>query len=158
MPERELVIASLLHAPAVLLWPQLRSVHGFNRELGPWLSFSASKDALERLDRGEANVHAWLFVLGVLPIDRFNVRTAVLDVPRGFVQDATSWLYRRWRHERRLTDVGAGRCTVIDRLQFAPRVPVPAAFVDGLVLRIFEHRHRRLHQAYGGHFIDPDPR
>lgn len=55
----------------------------------------------------------------MIPLDRHSLRIDSFrsdpDGGGGFVEESTSWLQRRWRHERRLEALG-GSCRVTDRV------------------------------------------
>jgi len=133
---------------------------GVNAELGPWLRMTYPPDA-EHLDAvvadGGVGFRSWLLAFGVLPFDRHSFALVSLD-GTGFVEESRSWLQRRWHHERRVLDAGPGRCTVIDELAVSPRIGVVAPLTRRLVRAIFDHRHRRLRERFGGiDEADTDP-
>jgi ligand-binding SRPBCC domain-containing protein len=72
-----------------------------------------------------------------------------VDAGRGFVEESTSWVQRRWRHERTLVDAAGGGTTVTDRLVVRPRVALARPVVGAIVGALFRHRHRRLRRRFG---------
>ncbi len=92
---------------------------------------------------------SWVLLLGVVPVDRHALALTRVTEGTGFVEDSTSWLQRRWRHERTLTDANDGRCTVADRLTIEPRIAMAAPLVRTIVHAAFTHRHRRLRAGLG---------
>lgn len=153
MPEREIAIASLVHCPASVVWSTSTTLEGLNRELSPYLYFVAPNG--ESLKRKKHRFRGWLLALGVLPFERFVSAIVTVDVGRKVVEEGSSLAFRSWRAERSTTDVGPARCKVVDQLRIATRFFLPAYFIDRLVLQVFVHRHRRLQQYFGGHFVDP---
>ena len=67
----------------------------------------------------------------------------------GFVEQSTSWLQRRWRHERTLVDRPHGGTEVVDHLTIEPRIALARPVTAWTVGRIFDHRHRRLVRRFG---------
>lgn len=161
MAEREIVVASLVHMPAALVWRAISSLEGLEDELSPWVRVRLPPRDRERMQAGQpdgVSVNAWVLLGGLWPVDRFWSRVAVVDRARGLSIDSTSVLFRKWRLERRVEELAPARTTLHDRLCYAPRLPVPRGWVDPWVLRTLVHRHRRLQKKLGGHFIDPQLR
>jgi hypothetical protein len=67
-----------------------------------------------------------------------------------FVEESTSWLQRRWRHERTITAVAPDQCELVDTVTVEPRVRLMSPFATPIVTFLFEHRHRRLRQRFRG--------
>jgi hypothetical protein len=55
---------------------------------------------------------SWLLLFGVLLFDRHALALEAVTDGEGFVEESTSWMQRRWRHERLLTETDAGGCIV----------------------------------------------
>jgi len=157
MTEREIVVASLVHTPARLVWRTVDTIDGINRELAPWLSLTVptGHGPLEAAEPDAPPVRSWLLAFGVVPIARVVIRVERVTACHEFVETLETVLRLRFRHERRLRDVGPAWCQVVDRLRFRPRFALPGSWIDQIVLRVFVHRHRRLQQAFGGHFVEP---
>ena len=66
------------------------------------------------------------------------------------LEESSSWLQRRWRHERTLTSTESGGCTIEDRLVIEPRLRLFRPVVSAVVEQLFAHRHRRLVKRFGG--------
>jgi ligand-binding SRPBCC domain-containing protein len=98
---------------------------------------------------GEVAFHSWLLVFGVLPFDRHALALDRVEDGRGFVEESTSWVQRRWRHERTLDDAPGGGTMVTDRLVVRPRLGVARPLVGPIVRGLFRHRHRRLRRRFG---------
>jgi ligand-binding SRPBCC domain-containing protein len=152
----EVHLRSELRAPAAVVWQHASSMSGVNEELGPWVRMThpgwATDLASVEVRAGEVAFRSWLLALRVLPFDRHSL--ALVEVHEhgerggGFTEESTSWLQRRWRHERSVEAVEGGGCTVSDRLVVQPRT-APAALVRPVVSALFAHRHRRLARRFG---------
>jgi hypothetical protein len=124
-----------------------------NAELMPFVRMTHPRDRTtldgETIAPGEVVFHSWLLVGGVVPFDRHALALERVIEDEGFDEDSTSWLQRRWRHERRLIDEGDGTCTVTDHLVVEPRVPLVRPLAARVVRFLFGHRHRRLVRRFG---------
>ncbi|QGG96712.1 hypothetical protein [Actinomarinicola tropica] len=148
----DLTFTTDLDSSAEAVWSVVATMPGVNAELGPWVRMTHPR-GLGRIDEvevvpGAPLFSSWLLLLGIVPIDRHRL---VLDrvLARGFDEDSTSWLQRRWRHERRVEDRPGGGCVVTDRLVVVPRVGPAAPLVRRIVAAVFAHRHRRLRRRFG---------
>jgi ligand-binding SRPBCC domain-containing protein len=92
---------------------------------------------------------SWTLLFGFVPLDRHALVLDVIDDGDGFVEESSSWLQRRWRHERMLMDFGDGSCVVTDRLVVEPRLQVTRPLIAVVVKRVFTHRHRQLRRRFG---------
>jgi ligand-binding SRPBCC domain-containing protein len=141
-------------APRSEVWAVVSTMSGVNAELGPWIRMTHPRDA-ESLDAtevptaGEVVFQSWLLAFGVLPFDRHALALVEVDTGSGFVEESRSWLQRRWRHERRLSDRAGGGCAVVDELVIEPRIGVLTPLARRTVRAIFGHRHRRLRKRFG---------
>src|SRR3546814_8832139 len=90
---------------------------------------------------GEVIHQSWLLAGGILPIDRHGLALERVLPGEGFDEESSSWLQRRWRHERRVVDdVGTG-CTVTDHLIVEPRVALLRPVVARVVQLIRSEEH-----------------
>jgi hypothetical protein len=144
---------SELAAPVAEVWSVVSTMAGVNAELGPWLRMThpAGIGSLEAelVAPGEVLFHSWLLVGGVLPFDRHALGLERVLPGEGFDEESTSWVQRRWRHERRVAATARGGSTVTDHLVVAPRVALLRPVVDRLVSAVFRHRHRQLVRRFG---------
>jgi len=154
MAERPTVeLSSHLDAPASEVAEHATSMSGVNLELGPWIRMTNPRSE-DRLPSGETGhlFDSWVLLAGLLPFDRHHLcLEAQRTLPGGgmsFVEESTTWLQRRWRHERIVEPEDSG-CSVTDRVLAGPRVRFAAPVVDRLVPAIFRHRHRRLRARFG---------
>ncbi|MEZ5177081.1 MAG: hypothetical protein R2746_02045 [Acidimicrobiales bacterium] len=97
---------------------------------------------------GEALFASWLLAFGVIPFDRHSLALTSIEPGRGFVEESTSWLQRRWRHERTLEPVDGGT-RVTDQLTIVPRVGLVAPVTRLVVGWLFARRHRRRRARFG---------
>ena len=151
--------STVLAAPAPLVWARVATMDGVNEELAPLVrmthpaALSSLTDAGDEL-MGRVAFHSWLLAGGLLPMDRHALTLLAVEqrgeLGGGFVDDSTSWLQARWRHEREVEAVDARTCRVTDRLVVVPRLRVARPIVASVVPRIFEHRHRVLRERFGG--------
>lgn len=150
--------SSVLAAPAPEVWARVATMDGVNEELAPLVrmthpaALSTLADAGDDL-MGRVAFHSWLLAGGVVPMDRHALRLLTVEqrgeLGGGFVEDSTSWLQARWRHERDVDAVDTHTCRVTDRLVVVPRLRAARPLVAAVVPRIFEHRHRVLRERFG---------
>ncbi len=148
----ELEFASSLDAPIEKVWRHATTMKGVNFELHPFLHMTSGRDHRvlpTTVTSGTVLFRSWLVLFCVLPFDRHSLALAHIDEGEGFVEESTSWLQRRWRHERRLRAAGDRGCVVTDRLVIEPRLRPARPIVALIVRRLFEHRHRRLERRFG---------
>jgi hypothetical protein len=142
-----------LAASAGEVWAVVSTMDGVNAELRPLVRMThpAHLQSLTdaSLEPGEVALRSWLLAGGLLPFDRHALRLdRVLD-GEGFDEESTSWMQRRWRHERRVSDHGDGTCIVTDHLIVVPRLGLMRPVVARVVVFLFTHRHRRLVERFG---------
>lgn len=144
-------VSSRLVASRSVVWSVVSTMNGVNAELGPWLRMTYPDDQASLADAvpGRVAFRSWILLLGVVPLDRHTFGLDRVDDARGFVEESTSWMQRRWRHERELVDHVGGGCVVTDRLVFEPRFTLSRPMMVGVVRRVFIHRHRRLRRRFG---------
>lgn len=149
-------ISSVLDAPAATVWSRVSTMDGVNAELAPWVRMThpATLHSLAEAQDlvGRVAFHSWLLAGGWIPFDRHALRLASVDERGdggGFVEESTSWLQARWRHERDVESLGAQQCRVTDRLLIVPRVPLARPIVARVVPWLFERRHRVLAETFG---------
>ncbi|MEZ5383052.1 MAG: hypothetical protein R2754_14805 [Microthrixaceae bacterium] len=148
----EIEITTSLAADPEAVWQSVSNMHGVNYELHPFLHMTSPRNAraLPTAPRpGQVAFRSWLLLFGVLPFDRHSLALDEVERGRGFIEESSTWLHRRWRHERSLSPLPHGGCTVSDRLLVEPRVPPIGPVVAGIVGRLFAHRHRRLTKRFG---------
>jgi len=147
------VFRSAVAASPEEVWAVVSTMDGVNAELGPWIRMTHPSHLRSLTDapvvEGQVLFPSWLLAGGVLPIDRHALGLERVDPGVGFAEASTSWLQRRWRHQRRLTPLPGGGCLVADRLEVEPRVPIATPLVARIVTALFEHRHRRLRARFG---------
>ena len=131
---------------------------GVNAELMPLvrMTFPASVTELSADDvvMGETVCHCWVLAGGFIPFDRHALGfESISDTPEagrsGFVEESTSWMQKRWRHERTVVAIDKESCEVTDRVTVEPRVPFIGPIVQRIVGWVFTHRHRRLVRHWG---------
>ena len=148
----EFEVASALDAPIEEVWRHATTMKGVNFELHPFLHMTSGRDHRvlpTKVIPGAPVFRSWLLAFRVLPFDRHALALDHVDEGEGFVEESTSWLQRRWRHERRLAVAGNGGCMVTDRLVVEPRLRPARPIVALLVRKLFEHRHHRLERRFG---------
>lgn len=154
MPCEPLRFSSHLSASTADVWASISTMPGVNYELLPLLRMTHPKAAawtpLEEAPLGRCAFASYLLLLGVLPFDRHALTLVRVDRGQGFVEDSTSLLQRRWRHERRIAARADGGCVLTDELLFVPRLGLLTPLVRRIVEAIFRHRHRRLLRRFGG--------
>jgi ligand-binding SRPBCC domain-containing protein len=145
------VIESTVAAPVDEVWAVAATFAGVNAELMPYCRMVPPRRlrgrTLESYRPGE-RAACWLLAGGVIPFDRHLLGLASITPGHGFDEESTTWLQRRWRHQRTLTPAEAGTA-VRDHLTVEPRVRLAARLTAPTLARIFEHRHRRLRGRFG---------
>jgi ligand-binding SRPBCC domain-containing protein len=153
MAGEPLRFTSELQAAPDAVWAAISTMDGVNYELAPLVRMTCPREAgggtIEQAPLGTCAFHSYLLLLGVLPFDRHALTLLALQPGDGFVEDSTSLLQRRWRHERRIRPTPAGGCRITDELLFVPRIGLLEPLVCRIVQRVFTHRHRRLRQRFG---------
>jgi ligand-binding SRPBCC domain-containing protein len=153
VPVIEFELSSTLAAPRPVVWGVVSTMRGVNDELGPWLRMTFPVDravlAEGSVVPGRVLFRSWTLLFGFVPLDRHALVLDVIDDGDGFVEESSSWLQRRWRHERMLMDFGDGSCVVTDRLVVEPRLQVTRPLIAVVVKRVFTHRHRQLRRRFG---------
>ena len=140
-------------AAAAVVWDRVVSEEGINHELGPWLRMtmpaSVRGATIDDVPVGEPLGRSWILLGGLVPVDYDDLCLAELEPGRRFLERSSTMSFWAWQHERIIEEAGPSACTVTDRLGFELR-RLPAAmpgmerFSEGVVGRIFAHRHRRL--------------
>jgi ligand-binding SRPBCC domain-containing protein len=149
----ELRFRSHVAAPAPEVWAVVSTMDGVNAELRPFVRMTHPAHLQSLADTeiqpGAVVLHSWLLAGGILPFDRHALALERVLDGEGFDEESTSWMQRRWRHERRLDDHGDGTCTVSDHLIVQPRLGFLRPVAARVVRFLFAHRHRRLVQRFG---------
>jgi hypothetical protein len=153
----EFRIASALAAEPVAVWERAMSAEGINAELGPLLRMTVPRglDSLDlhALEPGPLG-RSRLLLFGLIPIDYDDIRLERIEPGRGFLERSTMLSLRLWEHERTIEPAGEG-ATIVDRLAWEPRLPLPGRLLRPLVAVLFRHRHRQLQRHFGA---APPPR
>jgi hypothetical protein len=149
----EFTIGSRLAAPAPAVWERAMSAEGINAELGPLLRMTVPRglDSLDlhALEPGPLG-RSWLLLFGFLPFDYDAIGLEWIEPGRGFLERSTMLSQRLWEHERTIEADGEGGATLVDRLAWEPRLPLPGAAMRPLIAAIFRHRHKQLRRHFGG--------
>ncbi len=149
----EFRIASSLRAEPAAVWERAMSAEGINAELGPALRMTTPR-GLESLDLHALEPgplgRSWLLLFGLIPFDYDAIGLERIEPGRGFLERSTMPSQRLWEHERTIEADGEGGATLVDRLAWEPRLPLPGAALRPLVAAIFRHRHKQLRRHFGG--------
>jgi ligand-binding SRPBCC domain-containing protein len=139
---------SELSASSERVWEWMMSVRGVQTELWPILKMTAPSSITSLSDvsvkLGTPVFRSYVFLFGVVPIDRSDLTLLRLDAGSGFVEESPMLSMKLWRHERRISSRD-GKTVLSDTLTFEPRFAGP--FVEWLIRKTFEHRHRVLRRA-----------
>ena len=147
-------IESLVAAPPEDVWAVVTTFAGVNAELMPYCRMVEPRAqrgrTLDSYVPGE-RAACWLLAGGIVPFDRHLLGLDSTTPGVGFVEESTTWLQRRWRHERTLSTVddGTGRTRVTDQLTVEPRLRPATPLTWRMVAVVFCHRHRRLRARFG---------
>ena len=142
---------SELSAPRERVWDWMTSVRGVQTELWPIMKMTAPKSVVKMTDvsveMGKPLFRSWVFLFGVVPVDRSDLTLLSLDTGSGFVEESPMLSMKLWRHERRISTRG-DKTVLADTLTFEPRFARP--LVEWLIRVTFEHRHAVLRKELGG--------
>lgn len=144
-------LCSELHAPPADVWAHCSSLAGINEELAPLRMTAPPTVATlgpEDVPLHRTWFHSWVLLFGVIPLDRHALRLTELVPGEGFHEESTSWLQRRWIHDRRVTPTPAG-CKLTDQVCFEPRLALLRPLLVPIVRATFARRHRRLQARFG---------
>ncbi|WP_421120857.1 hypothetical protein ACE2AJ_06060 [Aquihabitans daechungensis] len=147
-------IASTVAAAPDDVWAAVSTFAGVNAELMPFCRMREPRAlrgrTLESYQPGE-RAACWLLAGGIVPFDRHLLGLESITAGEGFVEESTTWLQRRWRHERTLSPAAdrPGGTTVEDRLTVEPRIRFAAPVTARMVAWVFAHRHTRLRGRFG---------
>lgn len=145
-----LQLSSLLKAAPGEVWRHASTMNGVNLELSPLVRMTYPGEGdIEQIEVGRVAFRSWLLLFGGIPFDRHALQLAERENGRRFLERSTSWLHARWEHER-IIERWNGRSTrLIDRLTVEPRLPLSVALERGIVLHLFQMRHRQLRRKFG---------
>jgi hypothetical protein len=148
----ELRVASTLRAEPAAVWERAMSAEGINAELGPVLRMTvprglASLD-LHALEPGPLG-RSWILLFGLVPVDYDDIGLERIEAGRGFLERSTMLSQRLWEHERTIEPAGEG-ATIVDRVAWEPRLPLPGRALRPLFAAVFRHRHKQLQRHFGG--------
>lgn len=150
-------LSSDLGVAADVLWADVGTLAGVNRELRPWLRMTAPPGLrgtrLAELTPARPAGRSWLLLGGLIPIDYDELCLESVG-ERSFRERSRMLTMDPWRHERAVEPLGAGSCRITDRLRFSlrplpARVPGSDRLATAVVAAVFRHRHRRLAKLYG---------
>lgn len=145
-----LVFESKLTVPPESAWAWATSLSGISSELWPLLRMTAPKQFGNLLDvdvrLGQPLFRSWVFLFGIVPIDRSDLTLFELEPGRRFLEQSPMLSMNLWRHERIIAPLPDGS-VVTDRLEFEPRFAV--RLTTWFIKAIFTHRHSVLRRTLG---------
>lgn len=148
----EFSIGSRLRAEPAAVWERATSAEGINAELGPLLGMTVPRGVesldLHALEPGPLG-RSWLLLFGLVPVDYDDIGLERIEPGRGFLERSTMLSQRLWEHERTI-EAAPGGATLVDRLAWEPRPPLPGRSMRPAVAAVFRHRHRQLQRHFGG--------
>jgi hypothetical protein len=149
----QLRVGSTLWAEPAAVWERAMSAAGINAELGPWLRMTTPRGLgsldLHGLGPGPLG-RSWLLFFGVLPVDYDEIGLEWIEPERGFLERSTMLSQRLWEHERTIEPSGDGGATIVDRVAWEPRLPLPGRLLRPPIAAVFRHRHQQLRRHFGG--------
>jgi hypothetical protein len=123
------------------------SAEGVNDELGPWLRMTVPRGLdsldLETVEPGSLG-RSWVLLFGLIPVDYDDLGLERIEPGRGFLERSTMLSQRLWEHERTIEPSAEGGCTIVDRVAWEPRLPLPGKLLRPMFRAVFHRRHRRL--------------
>jgi hypothetical protein len=148
----EFRIGSTLRAEPAAVWERAMSAEGINAELGPLLRMTVPRGVesldLHGLEPGPLG-RSWVLLFGLVPVDYDDIGLKRIEPGRGFLECSTMLSQRLWEHERTIEPGGEGT-TIVDRVAWEPRLPLPGRLLRPLFAAVFRHRHRQLQRHFGG--------
>jgi hypothetical protein len=149
----EVSVASYLEADPDQVWERAISPEGINDELKPLMRMTIPEGMEDGLDPGAIELgrpigRSWILLFGLLPFEYDDI-TIVRMERRGFLERSKLLTQRSWEHERRVEPEGDG-CVISDRVAWEPRLGLPGGALTPMFRGIFNHRHRRLRERFGG--------
>jgi hypothetical protein len=148
----EIRVGSALRAEPAAVWERAMSAEGINAELGPLLRMTVPR-GLESLDLHTLGPgplgRSWVLLFGFIPVDYDEIGLEWIEPGRGFLERSTMLSQRSWEHERAI-EPGEGGATIVDRVAWEPRLPLPGRVLRPLFAAFFRHRHRQLQRHFGG--------
>jgi hypothetical protein len=149
----EFRIGSALRAEPAAVWERAMSAEGINAELGPLLRMTTPRGVgsldLHALEPGPLG-RSWLLLFGVLPVDYDEIGLERIEPGRGFLERSTMLSQRLWEHERTIESAGARGATIVDRVAWELRPPLPGGLLRPVIAAVFRHRHEQLRRHFGG--------
>jgi len=148
----EFEFASSLEADVHDVWRVVTTMKGVTSELHPFVHMTSGPEHQTLptdVAPGQVMLKSWLLLFHVLPFDRHSLALDHIEHDRGFAEESSSWLQRRWRHERPLAPNQDHGCLIADRLVIEPRLRLGRPLVSLIVKLLFHHRHRRLKRHFG---------
>ncbi len=129
------------------------SMHSVNAELSPLVKIVVPRPWRERpvleWPVKERLFTSWILLIGVLPVDRQTFYLLSTWPGRGFIEQSTSLVNRKWRHQREVTSVEGG-CRVTDTVEFDARLPLLGRVLKPVYELVFRQRHRNLISRFAG--------
>ena len=155
----EIKVGSRLAAPAAAVWARVVTPAGVNDEMRPLMRMTVPRGlgdfGIDKVEPGVKIGRSWVLALGLIPFDYDDLTLERIDPGRGFLERSTMLSQRLWEHERTIEPAGEGACTIVDRVAWEPRLPLPGALLRPLIGAFFRHRHSRLRRRFGGEPITP---
>lgn len=149
----ELEFSSVVQAPAGRVWDDATRFGGINGELLPLMRMTAPREWADRTindaQPGQRLFRSWLLLFGVIPVDYDDLGIAEIGPGHRFLERSQMLSATLWEHERAVTEEGADRSRVTDRLRFVARWRPLGPVLRWFVPIVFTHRHRRLRRRYG---------
>lgn len=145
-----LTFSTRLTASPSTVWEWMTSFDGISKEMAPYLHMSAPRGVRDlrsvSFQPGRRLFRSWITLFRIIPVDYSDVTLISLEDGVGLVEQSPMGTMRLWRHERRISPVGAGSI-LTDGLTFEPRI---AGWLTSRIIRaFFEHRHRNLKRYLG---------
>jgi ligand-binding SRPBCC domain-containing protein len=153
----EIRVGSRLAAPAEAVWARVITPAGINDEMRPLMRMTVPRGlgdfGIDSVEPGVKIGRSWVLAFGLIPFDYDDLTLVRIEPGRGFLERSTMLSQRLWEHERTIEPEGQGACTIVDRVAWEPRLPLPGALFRPLIGAFFRHRHARLRRRFGGKLI-----
>lgn len=146
----KVVVSSHLGAEPRVIWDEIASLDGVNREMAPWLRM-IPPPGTDLADAASGEVFRLrLRGPGGLPLGGYPLQLRSYAEGAGFLEQTRIARLVLWQHQRTISADGDGGTLITDALGWVWRAALLDPVLAAAVRRFFGHRHRVLRDRHGG--------
>ncbi len=142
-------------APPEEVWNHASTMAGVNRELSPLIRMTFPRVCeilcAETMERQGGSFTSWIFLFGILPVDRWKMRFEEFGPGFRFLERSKVISLQFWEHERTVFESNGGSL-ICDRIKFIPKVRLLGPIVAFIMIAVFRNRHRNLKKIFKSTF------